>query len=162
VCVSWEDAQAYVSWLSSKSGHQFRLPSEAEWEYAARAGTATPYWWGTSIAPHQANYNANIGAAATTPGDRPYTAPVGRFEPNPWGLYQVHGNVWEWVEDCWSTDHAGPAIENRARQGPAACKRVLRGGGWHNGPRGLRSARRHAAKPDFRRSDIGFRVARNL
>jgi formylglycine-generating enzyme required for sulfatase activity len=88
--------------------------------------------------------------------------PVDSFEPNPWGLYQVHGNVWEWVEDCWHDNYAGGPIDGSARQEPASRKRVLRGGSWLNGPRGLRSARRHAAEPGFRRSDVGFRIARTL
>lgn len=161
VCVSWEDAQSYVRWLSSKTAQQFRLPTEAEWEYAARAGTETPYWWGASISGHQANYNA--GASADLDGNNhPWqqkTMPANSFEPNPWCLYQMHGNVWEWVEDCWRRDYGGDIPD---REGPEIYKRVLRGGSWMNGPRGLRSARRHAAEPGFRRSDVGFRVARTL
>jgi formylglycine-generating enzyme required for sulfatase activity len=161
VCVSWEDAQSYVGWLSSKTAQQFRLLTEAEWEYAARAGTETPYWWGTSISAHQANYNA--GASNNLDGNnhpwRQKTTPASGFEPNPWGLYQMHGNVWEWVEDRWRCDYGGDITH---REIPTVCKRVLRGGSWKNGPRGLRSARRHAAEPGFRRSDVGFRIARTL
>ena len=164
VCVSWVDARAYVDWLSAKSERGFRLLTEAEWEYAARAGTVTPFWWGASITPERANYN--VSAASDSDGNsgswRQHTVPVDSFDPNQWGLYQVHGNVWEWVEDCWSRSHAGAFIGGSARQGPSTCKRVLRGGSWLNGPPGLRSARRHAAEPSFRRSDVGFRVAEVL
>ena len=160
VCVSWEDAQSYVGWLSSKTSQQFRLLTEAEWEYAARAGTESPYWWGASISAHQANYDAC--ASAGLDGDNHswrQTMTASSFEPNPWGLYQMHGNVWEWVEDRWRCDYGGDITH---REGSTVCKRVLRGGSWKNGPRGLRSARRHAAEPGFRRSDVGFRVARTL
>ena len=164
VCVSWQDAQAYVSWLSQKTELRFRLVSEAEWEYAARARTVTPFWWGTSITQRQANYNASTtrGSDGSSGSWRQHTVPVDSFEPNPWGLYQVHGNVWEWTEDCWCPHYAAAPIDGSARQGPTSCKRVLRGGSWLNGPRGLRSARRHAAERGFRRSDVGFRVARTL
>src|SRR5262249_35063340 len=118
VCVSWEDATAYVGWLSSKSGRRFRLLTESEWEYAARAGTVTRFWWGESIAPNQAN--GNFSSIADPNGKngpwRQSTVPVDSFEPNPWGIYQVHGNVWEWVEDCWSVSHAGVSIDGSARQ----------------------------------------------
>ena len=163
VCVTWEDAQAYVSWLSAKSGQHFRLLTEAEWEFAARAGTVTPFWWGASITPDQANYNASAtyGPDGISGAWLQRTMPVDSFKPNPWGLYQVHGNVWEWVEDCWSRDYHGASNDGSARQSATSCKqRVLRGGSWLNGPLGLRSARRHAAHPQFRRSDVGFRVAK--
>ena len=164
VCVSWHDARAYVDWLSRKTQLRFRLLSEAEWEYAARASTVTPYWWGASILPNQANYNA--GSVGTLGGDdgaaRRRTVLVGNFEPNPWGLYQVHGNVWEWVEDCWCPHFLSAPVDGSARSGPPTSKRVLRGGSWLNGPRGLRSARRHAAESNFCRSDVGLRVARTL
>jgi formylglycine-generating enzyme required for sulfatase activity len=163
VCVSWDDAKAYAGWLSSRTGRRFRLLTEAEWEYAARAGTTTPYWCGTSIAPDQANGKFESAAA---PGEtviwRQQTVPVRTFAPNPWGLYQVHGNVWEWVEDCYGESHAGAAPNGGARRGPPDSKRVVRGGSWLNRPRGLRSARRHAAPADLRRSDIGFRLAEDI
>ena len=164
VCVSWEDAAACVGWLSSKSGRRFRLLTEAEWEYAARAGTATPFCWGEAITPNQANGNFSTNDDANSKGSlwRQRTLPVDSFEPNPWGIYQVHGNVWEWVDDCYSDSHAEAPIDGSARQGPSTCKRVLRGGSWLNRPQGLRSARRHAAERGFRRSDIGFRVAESV
>lgn len=156
VCVSWEDAQAYVRWLSSRSGLPVRLPSEAEWEYAARAGTTTPYSWGTSIAPWQANFRAGEADGGHW---RQHTVPVRSFAPNPWGIYQVHGNVWEWVEDGWNPSYADAPHNGSARQEATSSKRGVRGGSWLNGPRGVRSARRHAAEPGWRRSDIGFRIA---
>ena len=158
VCVNWDDAHAYAAWLSVMTGQIYRLPTEAEWEYAARAGTATPYWWGGEATPDRANYKA-AGNDADHGAWRPSTVPVTRFEANPWGLVQMHGNVWEWVEDCWRPSYdAGDAAG-----GHQLCeRRTLRGGSWLNGPRGIRSARRHAARPDFRRSDIGFRVAASV
>jgi formylglycine-generating enzyme required for sulfatase activity len=157
VCVSWEDATAYVAWLAVRTGRHFRLLTEAEWEYAARAGTTTPYWWGNSVTPEQAN-----GKLAPSSEWLQRTVPAASFAPNPWDLHQMHGNTWEWVEDCWRPSHAGAAPDGRGRQGPADCKRVVRGGAWHNGPAGLRSARRHAADRHLRRSDIGFRIAEDI
>ena len=163
VCVNWYDAQAYAAWLSHKTQAQFRLLSEAEWEYAARANTATPYWWGTSI-NREANYNivrANDCEHADNQG-RLRTMPVGSFRPNPWGLHQMHGNVWEWVEDCWCPHYLFAPVDGSPQRGPPGSKRVLRGGSWLNGPRGVRSGRRHAAEPGFCRSDVGIRLARTL
>ena len=106
--VSWDDAKAYVGWLSRKTGKTYRLLSEAEREYVTRAGTTTPFWWGTSISTQQANYNGNYtyGTGATGVSRR-QTVLVDSFQPNPWGLYQVHGNVWEWTEDCWHDNYSG-------------------------------------------------------
>jgi formylglycine-generating enzyme required for sulfatase activity len=109
VCVSWKDAQAYIEWLREKTGKVYRLPSEAEWEYAARAGTVTPFWWGKSITPDQANYDGNYvyKGGGSKGAYREKTVPVNSFEASPWGLYQVHGNVWEWCEDRWHDDYNG-------------------------------------------------------
>jgi formylglycine-generating enzyme required for sulfatase activity len=154
VCVGWDDARAYARWLSQLTGEPYRLLSEAEWEYAARAGSASRYWWGDTADPSRANCKDPAGQLPAG------TVPVDCFEPNPWGLHQMHGNVWEWVEDCYRPDYQDAAGDGRACDEPADCaKRVLRGGGWRNGPNGIRSARRHAARPDFRRGDVGFRVA---
>jgi formylglycine-generating enzyme required for sulfatase activity len=103
VCIRWEDAKAYAAWLASITGKPYRLLSEAEWEYAARASTSTPFWWGSSITPAQANYNGNVVyEGGGSKGEyRGGTVPVGSFDPNPWGLYNVHGNVWGWCEDTW-------------------------------------------------------------
>ena len=107
--VNWNDAKSYVQWLSKKTGKQYRLLSEAEREYAARAGTVTPFWWGSSISTGQANYDGiAILTTVVAKGEyREKTLPVKSFKPNPWGLYQVHGNVWEWVEDCWHDSYNG-------------------------------------------------------
>ena len=107
--VSWGDAKAYGAWLSRKTSKTYRLLSEAEREYVTRAGTTTPFWWGSSITPNQANYDGSADTFNLGPkGEfRQRTVPVDSFELNPWGLYNVHGNVWEWTEDCWDETNAG-------------------------------------------------------
>ncbi len=163
--VSWDDAKAYVAWLSKKTGATYRLLSEAEREYAARAGTTTPFWWGSSITPEQANYD---GSMAPYKGGgkkgqyRKKTLPVKSFEPNPWGLYQVHGNVWEWVEDCWNDSYNGApadgsALDKRRLQQSRFARRLL-----GSDPQILRSAYRFGDTTDDRYNGIGFRVARTL
>lgn len=144
--VSWEDAQAYCAWLSKLTSRTYRLPSEAEWEYCCRAGTTTEFWWGDEISTTQANYNGNYTYKSGKMGEyRKRTVPVDSFQPNSWGLYQVHGNVWEWCED--SDD---------------ASSRVLRGGSWNYVPRSLRAADRDRFQPGGRINYAGFRVARTL
>ena len=164
VCVTWDDAQAYVRWLSKKTGKTYRLPSEAEREYFTRAGTTTPFWWGSSITPDQANYNgAHVyGGDGRKGEDRRRTLPGKSFMPNPWGLYQVHGNVWEWTEDCWnvSSDHA--PTDGSARTTGNCEKRIIRGGSWGFGPRGLRAAYRIRVISTVRSGGLGFRVVRTL
>ena len=104
--VNWDDAKAYVAWLSRKTGKTYRLLSEAEREYVARAGTTTPFWWGSTISTSQANYDGNSTYGSGSKGEyRQKTVPVDSFQPNPWGLYQVHGNVWEWTEDCYKDSY---------------------------------------------------------
>ena len=133
--VSWKDAQAYVDWLSRKTGAEYRLLSEAEWEYAARAGTTTRYHWGDGVGRNRANCD--------TCGDSwGVTAPVGSFAANGWGLHDVHGNVWEWVEDCWNGDYTGAPSDGSAWESGNCDARVLRGGSWSSGPRILRDAYR--------------------
>ncbi|MCL2715958.1 MAG: formylglycine-generating enzyme family protein [Alphaproteobacteria bacterium] len=143
--VSWEDAKRYLTWLSKKTGKEYRLLSEAEWEYVARAGTTTPFWWGTGISHRKANYR---GTATRTDRNRSSngggTLPVDSFDANPFGLYQVHGDVFEWVEDCW---HETYCCSGRPRDGSAwttgEChRRVLRGGDYWSEPRALRAAAR--------------------
>ena len=117
--VSWENAQSYVQWLSRKTGKGYRLPSEAEREYFARAGTTTAYWWGASITPNQANYLGTKrpikGEGGSGERSKP-TVPVHSFTPNPWGLYQVHGNVWEWTEDCWNDGYSNAPTDGSVRR----------------------------------------------
>jgi formylglycine-generating enzyme required for sulfatase activity len=161
--VSWDDAQAYVTWLSKKTGKMYRLLSEAEFEYAARAGTTTPFWWGRSIAPDQANYDGNyVYAGGGSKGEyRGKTVPVKSLEPNPWGLYQVHGNAWTWMQDCYVNSYKDAPKDGSAARETAGCSRVLRGGSWNSNPRFLRSANRFGVAV-IRINDIGFRVARTL
>jgi formylglycine-generating enzyme required for sulfatase activity len=163
VNVSWDDAKAYVSWLSLKTGKPYRLLSEAEREYVTRAGTKTPFWWGAKIGTDQANYNGKYPYAGREEkgGYLEKTLPVRSFEPNPWGLYQVHGNVWEWVEDCWHDNYRDAPTHGEAWVDGKSCRRVLRGGAWDRPPQLLRSACRVSFRPAFRYNMIGFRVARS-
>jgi formylglycine-generating enzyme required for sulfatase activity len=161
--VSWDDAKAYAGWLSTKTGKSYRLLSEAEREYVTRAGTATPFWWGSSITPDQANYDGNYVYAGGSKGEyRQRTLPVKSFKPNPWGLYQVHGNVWEWVQDCWVDSYKDAPSDGSARATGDCARRVLRGGSWGDYPRNLRSAYRFRFSPDSRYNYLGFRLARTL
>jgi formylglycine-generating enzyme required for sulfatase activity len=163
VCVNWEDAAAYVSWLSKKTGKAYRLLTEAEREYVARAGTTTSFWWGESISPQQANYDGNYAFGNGERGTyRQTTVPVDSFKPNPWGLYQVHGNVWEWVEDCWLEDYTEVPQDGSPVKTEKCNYRVLRGGAWSSGPEDLRATYRHWSDPAFRVPRFGFRVARSI
>ena len=156
----WEAAQVYVAWLSAETGASYRLPSEAEWEYAARAGTETMYSWGNEIGDNR----ANCGRCGSR-WDRRQTAPVGSFGANAWGLYDMHGNVIEWVEDCWHENYEGAPSDGTAWTSGGDCRRrVLRGGWWLIYPRNLRSAYRDrlGITSQYRSNHIGFRVARTL
>ena len=161
VNVSWRDARAYVQWLSRETGERYRLPSEAEWEYAARGGTTTRRHWGDSSSS-QCGY-AN-GTVASCDDGMERTAPVGSYAPNAFGLSDVLGNVWEWTDDCWHADYAGePPDDGRAWTRAGDCgRRVLRGGSWYNLPRSLRSAARPWNLAGTRDAFTGFRVARTL
>jgi formylglycine-generating enzyme required for sulfatase activity len=157
--VNWIDAKAYAAWLSRKTGRTYRLLSEAEREYAARAGTTTAFWWGPSISTSQANYLPG-GAMGEF---RAKTVPVDSFAPNPWGLYNVHGNVWEWCEDVWHDYYRGAPVDGSAwLQGGDASRRVVRGGSWGYNLQGLRAASRNRNSSDSRILNIGFRLARTL
>jgi formylglycine-generating enzyme required for sulfatase activity len=161
--VSWNDATAYAAWLSRRTAKTYRLLSEAEREYAARAGTTTPFWWGGSISTQQANYDGTSTYGNGTKGEyRARTVPVDyfSFEPNPWGLYQVHGNVWEWTQDCYS--YAGAPSDGSAWTTLNCSSRVLRGDAWLNSPWNLRAASRGRDSPDVRSSNFGFRLGRTL
>jgi formylglycine-generating enzyme required for sulfatase activity len=162
--VSWDDiTQQYLPWLSRKTGKTYRLLTEAEWEYVARAGTTTPFWWGASISPSQANYEGNFTYGGGPKGEyRAKTLPVGSFAPNPWGLYNVHGNVWEWVQDCWNDSYNGAPTDGSAWTSGDCSRRILRGGSWFNLPWYLRAALRYGIATDNRDYGIGFRVGRTL
>jgi len=157
--VSWDDAKAYVAWLSRKTGKTYRLLSEAEREYVTRAGTTTPFWWGSSISVSQANYDGNyIYGDGVKDIWRARTVPVDTFAPNPWGLYQVHGNVYDWTEDCWH-DYPGAPSDGSAWTSAGCSRHVIRGGSWFSAPDDLRAAFRNW---EAKRDKIGFRVARTL
>ena len=166
--VSWEDAQQYLAWLSGRTGQRYRLLSEAEWEYAARAGTTTPFHTGPTISPELANYNGELTYEGGATGIyRSRTLPAGSYPANEFGLHDMHGNVWEWVEDCWHGDYEGAPNDGSAREsarGRAGCNwRVVRGGTWFYEPRLLRSAYRSWNFAGNRSSEFGgFRVARTL
>jgi formylglycine-generating enzyme required for sulfatase activity len=165
VCVNWEDAQAYVAWLPEDTGHAYRPLSEAEWEYVARARRTAPFWWGSSITPAQANYDGNyVYEGGGAKGDyRQSTVPVGSFEPNPWGLYNVHGNIFEWCEDNWHENYNGaPADSSPWVTGGNGDYRVVRGGSWSSHPQFLRSAFCNGLPTKYRYLSLGFRVGRPL
>jgi formylglycine-generating enzyme required for sulfatase activity len=159
--VSWEDAQTYVKWLSSWTGRRYRLLSEAEYEYATRAGSETKYPWGSDIQP-EGKPMANCDGCGSGWGGK-QTAPVGSFPANAFGLYDMVGNVWEWTEDCWKRSYEGEPPRDGAPWLSGHCNpRVVRGGSWSTGPGDLRSANRDGVNSDYRGGDLGFRVARTL
>jgi formylglycine-generating enzyme required for sulfatase activity len=172
VCVNWHDAQAYIAWLNGKVRKQlsvasagqtgpYRLPSEAEWEYAARAGTATSWWWGEAIGSGNADCNG-----CGSPWDNKQIAPIGSFPANPFGLYDMLGNVWQWTADCWNESYAGAPNDGSAWRSGDCGKRVLRGGSWSNLPKFVRAAARNrddvASRSHDYASYAGFRVVRSL
>jgi formylglycine-generating enzyme required for sulfatase activity len=157
-CVNWNDALAYVSWLAGKTKQKYRLLSEAEWEYAARAGSTKAYAWGDSIGKNLANCDG-CGSA----WDNKQTAPAGSFAANAFGLHDMHGNVWEWVQDCYAeTYRDAPEDGTSIKDMSADCHRVLRGGSWNLFPRFLRAAFRSRNSTGDRDGDLGFRVGRTL
>ena len=171
--VAYEDAGYYIIWLSEKTGQKYRLPTEAEWEYAARAGSDAPRFWGGAN-DHACQY-ANVFTAKTMAkykdADRSAfkcddgyveTAPVGKFKPNAFGLHDMLGNVWEWVQDCWNASYVGAPADGSLWDTGECTKRVVRGGGWYYGPSNVRAARRVQTAPTRRSNDLGFRVARAL
>ena len=154
--VSWHDAKSYVAWLTNKTGKPYRLLTEEEHEYVARAGTETPFWWGSAISSSQANYDGGFVFGEGAKGQfRARTMPVDSFDPNPWGLYQVHGNVSEWTEDCYESYAPTQTNSN-------CSSRVLRGGSWWDGPISLRSGSRDRHEADSSDNKTGFRVARTF
>jgi formylglycine-generating enzyme required for sulfatase activity len=157
IFVSWDDAQSYVAWLSRVTGRPYRLLTEAEYEYAARAGTQTAYPWGDEIGKNNANCDG-----CGTQWDRKQPAPVASFAANQFGLYDMVGNVWEWVEDCFHPHYDGAPADGSAWPADNCSHRVVRGGAWGAVPRFLRSAQRVWWAPGHRSWDVGFRVGRTL
>ncbi|MFC0134629.1 serine/threonine protein kinase [Massilia eurypsychrophila] len=164
VGVSWHDAQLYLRWLTTMTGQVYRLPSEAEWEYACRAGTKTAFYFGDTISTDLANYDGNYSYNGSPKGVyRQGTSRVGEFPPNPWGLYDMHGNVWEWMQDVVHDNYDGAPNTGRAwEEGGDQGRRILRGGSWLYNPRYLRSALRNGFSAALGNDIVGFRVARNL
>jgi formylglycine-generating enzyme required for sulfatase activity len=177
VCVTWEDAKAYTQWLSRKTGRDYRLLTEAEWEYAARAYSSTSRPWGDD--PAQACSYANVrdrsfarlvplkegftwGNLHECDDGIGYTASVGRYQPNRFGLYDMIGNAWEWVEDCGDENYVGAYPDERAWTTSGCARRVARGGGWLSDTRVVRSAHRVRDDPTRRNDNLGFRLARTL
>jgi serine/threonine-protein kinase PpkA len=170
--LSWDDANAYAQWLSAQTGKRYRLPSEAEWEYAARAGTETARYWGNDA--DAACQYANVKNSADSQVKRfvadhhnctdgyAQTAPVGRFAANAFGLKDMLGNVWEWTADCWHGNYSAAPQNTAAWQSGDCARRVLRGGSWRSGPPGVRSAVRLGDTTGHRASNLGFRLARDL
>ena len=160
IYVSLEEATCYADWLGKKLGYRYRLPTEAEWKYAARAGTTTRYWWGDELGEDNANCD---GCRSSWDGKQ--TAPVDAFKPNPLGLYNTAGNVWEWVQDCWHENYQGaPSDGSRwGEERSGDCdRRVIRGGSRIHSPRNVRSASRLRYAPNNRFYDLGFRLAQDV
>jgi sulfatase modifying factor 1 len=175
VCVSWTDAKAYLAWLSRRTGHGYRLPTESEWEYAARAGTPAARYWGDSREPACRNGNVRdetiVGELGVTadPGSyfhctdaHAHTAPVGRFAANRFGLHDMLGNVWEWVEDCWNASYLSAPADGSAWTAGDCVRRVARGGSWGSNPRDVRSGFRLRDDSNLRGVFSGLRVARDM
>lgn len=164
VGVSWNDAQEYAAWLSDKTGEQYRLPSEAEWEYATRAGSTGRFNTGDCITPDQANFRSDYpaeGCASANPLWR--TLPIGSFEPNAFGLYDTHGNVRELVQDCWNSDYQGAPADGSAWQSGDCTRSPVRGGSWSDYGRILRSAcRYHRPHRSTQNDYTGIRIARTM
>jgi formylglycine-generating enzyme required for sulfatase activity len=155
--ISRDDTLAFIAWLKKKSRRNFRLPSEAEWEYATRAGSTSVYWWGDEFKPD------NVNAYGINGNDKWLnTAPVGQFEANAFGLYDVAGNVWERVADCWHTTYAGAPSEGRAWDSKPCLSHVIRGGSWNIFKRSLRSSGRASTPDQMQSMSIGFRLAEDI
>jgi formylglycine-generating enzyme required for sulfatase activity len=149
VNVNWDEAQAFIAWLN-QFGKKFRLPSEAEWEYAARAGTKTSFFWGDQFKVGRLNNSHES------------TTPVGSFPPNGWGLYDMNGNVWQWTQDCYHANYVGAPTDGSAWQSSAGCSRVIRGGSWRNNAPLFRVSKRNSNGPASRADNVGFRLAQDL
>jgi len=158
--VSWLDVKQYIRWLNRKSGRRYRLPSEAQWEYAARAGTVTPFSSGDCISTDQANYNGEIPYPGCPKGIyRRQTLPVGSLAHNPWGLHDIHGNVWEWTTDCWAENYEGAPKDGSPTRSESCSERVVRGGSWPYQGTVQRSAFRDKYSVGNRNDSLGFRLS---
>jgi formylglycine-generating enzyme required for sulfatase activity len=155
--LSWDDAQQYVKWLTKVTGKPYRLPTEAEWEYAVRGGTTTAYWWGDQMRKGSANCK-DCGDPWHKEG--PETA--GSFPPNPYGLHDMNGSVWEWTADCWHNSYQSAPADGRAWDSPGCDMRVIRGGSWREGGGYMLSATRFKYSAGVRQSQDGFRVVKDL
>jgi len=155
--ITWHDTKPFVEWLSRKTGFSYRLPSEAEWEYAARAGTETAFWWGDEVGKNLANCRD-----CESKWSKKGSAPVGSFAPNPFGLYDVHGNQWEWVEDCWYPNHEEATDDGSARVEEGCRFRTMRSGSWYYFSKNMRSAWRFKNDARVKSYGISFRVLREI
>jgi formylglycine-generating enzyme required for sulfatase activity len=170
-CVSWQDATAYANWLSAKTGQTYRLPSASEWEYAARSGSAAPRSWNANTAEACTKANvADEAAAKSFPGwqvhacndSYVYSAPVGSFAPNAFGLYDMLGNVFEWVQDCWHDNYEGAPSDGSPWLSGDCTRREMRGGSWFTKPAFVRVAYRNRFADTYRSSSVGFRIVREM
>jgi len=160
--VSWLDVLSYIEKLNALSGKKYRLPTEAEWEYAARAGTTTPFGFNGEISTDKVNYNGRYTYGNSTKGlRRKKTVPVGSLPANPWGLHEVHGNVWEWTCSRYEVHYSGKELRC-ADKDNASRQRVIRGGAWQTAPKNARSAKRDWSTIGNRHSLIGFRLAHDM
>ncbi|MFM1550804.1 MAG: formylglycine-generating enzyme family protein [Lentisphaeria bacterium] len=171
VCVSFDDALAYAQWLAARTGRPYRLPTEAEWEYAARGGTTTARHWEVYQRASQCDFANGADQDAKSRFEQRsnvecadghvVSAPIATYRPNAYGLYDMLGNVWEWTADCWHGSYEDAPIDGEARaQGSDCSRRVVRGGSWFYGPEGLRSAKRSKDDPARTYNSVGFRIAR--
>jgi formylglycine-generating enzyme len=178
VCVNWPEAKAFAAWMAQRTGKPYRLLTDAEWEYVVRAGTTTRRWFGDGRErvcefanvsdldkATQLRQPVDASQVFSCRDGHVFTAPVGRFKPNPWGLHDLYGNAWEWTEDCFGRSYEGAPVDGSARQAPggqACAERVMRGGAWHADPFYIRAAKHDFAPPMLRSARMGLRLARML
>lgn len=160
--VSFNDVQQFIAWLNKATGQRYRLPSEAEWEYAARAGTSSPFSTGTCLPTTHANYDGSHPASGCAAGEyRRQTLPVAGLQANAFGLHDMHGNVWEWTQDCWNSSYGGAPADGSAWTSGNCTLRVQRGGSWSYNAGYARSAYRNSDAVGYRNDDLGFRLSRS-
>ena len=156
--VTWDDAYYYAQWLSKQTGHPYRLPSEAEWEYAAGTGKRSSYWWGYDMKPNMAH--CQFGCGSVYDPKKPTT--IGDFPPNPFGVYDTTGNVAEWVQDCWHPNYNNAPTDGKEWVGGDCSYRVVRGGSYYSPADSIRTAKRDKFKSDQAYDNIGIRLARDI